>query len=288
MKPISIVIPAYNEAASIANVVESVKGFMHSEKIEYEIIIVDDCSTDNTAAVAKKSGVTVVSHPVNRGYGASLASGLERAKYEHVLITDADETYPVGEMRKLLPFIDDFDMVVGARQGRHYHGSLVKRFSRIIFYLLLGYVTGEKVPDANSGLRIFKKDVVMQFEDDFCSGFSFTTTITLVLLSNNYLIKFVPIDYMSRTGKSKVRHLRDTARTIQILLHTIAYYNPLKALLPFSAFSLFLSIFFSAMYLARARTAFYGLAAVVSLLFSALFLSFGLMTYAIVKGARRR
>lgn len=288
MKPISVVIPAYNEANGIANVIKRVKAFMDKEKIEHEIIVVNDCSTDNTASAASGLGATIISHPVNRGYGASLTTGLKKAKFDNVLIMDADESYPVDDIGRLLPYVDDFDMVVGARQGKYYHGSLMKRLSRMVFYMLLGYVTGEKVPDANSGLRIFKKDVVMRFEDDFCSGFSFTTTITIILLSNKYTIKFVPINYMSRTGKSKVRHLRDTARTIQILLHTIAYYNPIKTFLPFSYVSLFLSAVFTLMYLMRARTTFYGLAAVGSFFFFMLFLSFGIMTYAIIKDGRRK
>lgn len=288
MIPISVVIPAYNEADAISGVVAQLKSFMEKEKIEHEIIIVDDCSQDGTLDAAKKTGAVVLEHPVNRGYGAALTTGLKKAKYDHVLIMDADGSYPVSDIPALLPYVDRFDMVVGARQGKYYHGSFIKRVSRMIFYLLLGYVTGEKVPDANSGMRIFKKDVIMKFEDDFCSGFSFTTTITIILLSNKYLIKFVPIDYMSRTGKSKVRHLRDTARTIQILLHTIAYYNPIKTFLPFVSISLFMALVYAMLYFFADNTAFYGFSAVLSFFFSMLFMSFGLMTYAIIKDGRRK
>ena len=287
MPPISVIIPAYNEVDGISKVVGHAKSFMAEEKIEHEIIVIDDCSTDDTAQQAKSTGVTVISHPINRGYGASLTTGLKKARYDHVLIMDADESYPVKDVRKLLPYMDDFDMVVGARQGKHYHGSLIKRLSRVVFYLLLGYVTGEKIPDANSGLRIFKKDVVMKFEDDFCMGFSFTTTITIILLSNRYLIKFVPIEYMSRTGKSKVRHLRDTARTIQILLHTIVYYNPIKAFLPFSVTAFAMFALFTGLYLFRAHMAFYGISAVMSIISSMLFMGFGMLAYAVVKRNRR-
>lgn len=288
MSSISVIIPAYNEANGIANVVEHVKGFMADQKIEHEIIVVNDCSTDDTARQAKAPGVIVISHPINRGYGASLTTGLKKAKYDHVLIMDADESYPVDDIEKLLPYMNDFDMVVGARQGKHYHGSLIKRFSRAVFYVLLGYVTGEKIPDANSGLRIFKKDVVMQFEDDFCSGFSFTTTITIILLSNKGLIKFVPIDYMPRTGKSKVRHLRDTARTVQILLHTIVYYNPIKAFLPFSLASFAMFIIFTGLWLFKAHSIFYGLSAVMSFISSMFFMGLGMNTYAAVKGGKKK
>ncbi|MBN2452716.1 MAG: glycosyltransferase family 2 protein [Candidatus Omnitrophica bacterium] len=287
MKPISVVIPAYNESRHIATVIGAVTEFMKKERIEYEIIVVDDFSTDDTAQSAERAGATVISHPMNRGYGASLTTGIKKSRYNDILIMDADGTYPVPEIKKLLPYIGDFDMVVGARQGKHYHGSPVKRISRGIFYLLISYVTGDHVPDANSGLRIFRKDVVMKFEDDFCSGFSFTTTITLVLLCNNRLIKFVPIDYQPRVGsKSKVRYFRDTARTFQILLQTVSYYIPLKAFLPFTIISLLLSLVFTILYFAKAGNIFYGLSAVVTFLSSMAFLGLGLIAYSIVRGKK--
>ena len=286
MAPISVVIPAYNESESIEKAVRSIKDFMTAENIEHEVIVVDDCSTDDTAKRAKGSGAAVISHPANRGYGASITTGLRKSKYEWVLIMDGDGTYPAAEVKKLTPYTADFDMVVGARRGKHYHGSLTKRFSRAVLYVLLAYVTGESVPDANSGLRLFKKSVVMKFEDDFCGGFSFTTTITLLLLSNRHLIKFVPVEYAPRVGRSKVRYLRDTARTFQILAQNISYYNHTKAFLPFWVLSFLLFMLFTALYLFRARALFYGLSAVVSFFFSMLFLGLGLVAYVIMKSRR--
>jgi len=287
MRPISVVIPAYNESRHITAVIESVAGFMKKEKIEHEIIVVDDFSSDDTVQSARRTGATVISHPINRGYGAALTTGIKKSKYGEILIMDADGTYPASEIGKLLPYIDDFDMVVGARQGKHYHGSWMKRFSRAVFYVLISYVTGDHVPDANSGLRIFKKDVVMQFEDDFCSGFSFTTTITLVLLCNKYMLKFVPVDYHPRVGsKSKVRYFRDTARVFQILLQTISYYIPLKAFLPFAIMSIFLSLIFTILYFVKADTVFYGLSAVITFLSSMAFLGLGLIAYSIIRGKK--
>ncbi len=288
MMPISVVIPAYNESGSIGKVISSLKDHLGREKLEHEIIVIDDNSNDDTAVAAKKAGAAVFSHAVNRGYGAALTTGIKNAKYEHILIIDADETYPVTEIGKLVPYMSDFDMVVGARQGKYYHGSPVKRMSRMAFYMLLNFVTGENIPDANSGLRVFKKSVVMRFEEDFCSGFSFTTTITIILLSNRYLVKFVPIDYKPRTGKSKVKYLRDTARTIQILLQNISYYNPIKAFLPFSLLSLSLAGVFSLLYLFRERSVFYGISAVISFYFAFLFMGLGMLAYIIMKGNRKR
>ena len=286
--PLSIVIPAYNEGDCIGRVINSINNYLNEGKVEHEIIVVDDKSSDDTAKAARESGATVISHHVNRGYGAALTTGIKRARYEHVLIIDADETYPVTEIGKLMPYMDDFDMVVGTRRGKHYHGSLVKRLSRIVFYILLTFVTGERIPDANSGLRIFKKSVVMNFEEDFCSGFSFTTTITLILLSNRYLVKFVPIDYRPRTGKSKVKHLRDTIRTLQIMLQNISYYNPIKAFLPLSLSSLILFVIFSLLYFFKAKKLFFGISAVISFHFTILFIGLGMLAYIIMKGNRKR
>lgn len=287
MMPISVIMPAYNESKSIGGVIDSLKDFLAKEKIAGEIIVVDDGSSDETTSVARDRGVTVITHPVNRGYGASITTGLKKASHDLILLMDADGTYPVAEIKKLLPHVDNFDMVVGARQGRHYHGSLMKRFSRAVFKILINYVTGDYVPDANSGLRIFKKSVAMKFEEDFCSGFSFTTTLTLVLLCNRHSIKFVPIDYRPRLGtKSKVRYVRDTARTFQILLQTVSYYIPLKAFLPFTLISIFAFFVFTALYLFRAHTTFYGFSAVISFFSSLLFLGLGLIAYAVVRGKR--
>jgi polyisoprenyl-phosphate glycosyltransferase len=281
-------VPAYKEAGCVGKVIDSIKSYMQSQKLDHEIIVVDDDSRDGTADEAKKRGAKVISHPINRGYGAALTTGIKNAKHEHILIIDADETYPVTEIGKLVPFMCDFDMVVGARQGKYFHGSTIKRLSRMAFYMLLNFVTGENIPDANSGLRIFKKSVAMQFEEDFCSGFSFTTTITIILLSNRYLVKFVPIDYKPRTGKSKVKYLRDTARTIQILLQNISYYNPIKAFLPFSMISFCFAVIFSALYIFRAKILFYGISAVVSFYFAMLFMGLGMLTYVVVKGSAKK
>jgi len=286
--PLTIITPAYNEEKGIKDTLLEVLSFCRKELERFQVIVVDDASGDNTAQVAAGfKEVSVLVNPVNLGYGGSIKRALRQANFEHVLIMDADGTYPAGEIKKLLPFANDFDMVVGKREGKHYHGSLMKRFSRVVFYLLLKYVTGENIPDANSGLRIFKKDTVMKFWDDLCTGFSFTTTITIIMLSNQHLIKFVPIDYKKRIGKSKVKMLRDSARTFQILLQNISYYNPIKAFLPFSFISLLASATFTALYMTRENTLFYGISAVLCFISAMLFLSFGLICYVVVKAGKK-
>ena len=286
MIPLTIIIPAYNEEKGIRATLEDVMSFCGPEGAGHQIILVDDASGDKTSAIAGEfDRVTILKNPVNIGYGGSIKRALLRATHEHVLIMDADGTYPAAEITKLVPHAEEFDMVVGKREGRYYHGSPVKRLSRLIFYVLLKYVTGESIPDANSGLRVFRKSIVTKFMGDLCSGFSFTTTITIMMLSNQYLIKFVPIEYKKRIGKSKVRFFRDSLRTLQLLVEAIAFYNPIKAFLPFSVVSFAAAAYFTAQYFFTGLTPYMICASIFS--FSALlFFSFGVLGYIMTRSKK--
>lgn len=284
MIPLSIIIPAYNEEESIKETLSELLSFCNSELAKYQIIVVDDASTDRTAAIAEgHKEATVIKNPVNAGYGGSIKKALSEARYEHILIMDADGTYPPGEIKKLLPFAADFDMVIGARKGKHYRGSFFKSVSRKIFFLLVKYVTGENIPDVNSGLRIFKKNAVMKFYDRLCRGFSFTTTITIAFISTGHIVKHVNIDYRKRIGKSKVRFVRDSLRTLQILVESISYFNPIKAFLPFSVVSLTAAAYFALRYIIVGPDS-YLLCAALFLVSAMLFFGFGMIGYIITKG----
>ena len=228
----SIIIPAFNEEMAIRDVCQRIFDVFKLQPHEYEMIVVDDGSTDNTSGVLKDMDVRVIRHPINRGYGASLKTGIFNAKYEYICITDADGTYPVDMIPTLLEQCESLDMVVGARRGKHYRGSFLKHPARLIFHFLVEFATGRHIPDANSGLRVFKREIVLPFLSELCQGFSFTTTITLSMISRGYMVKYIPIDYYARKGKSKVKLLRDSLRTTQIILHALMMYNPIKALLP--------------------------------------------------------
>jgi glycosyltransferase involved in cell wall biosynthesis len=223
----SIIIPAYNEAGAVGGVLEElVRG---EPREQFEIIVVDDCSTDATRAVAEKFPVTVLSNVQNFGYGYSLKRGIRAARFEHVIIIDADGSYPVSELSKLVAVYErGYDMVVGARQGVHYQGSFLKRVARFFFRIISEFATGRHIPDINSGCRIFRKDLATSFFHTLSSGFSFTTTITLAFMLNAHSVGYVPIEYHKRHGSSKVRYLRDTLRSAQIIIEAIVFYNPIK------------------------------------------------------------
>jgi polyisoprenyl-phosphate glycosyltransferase len=244
---VSFVIPAYNEAASIVAVVQKADAVLRSCSNRHEVIVVDDGSTDGTGAAAAEAGARVVPHPYNRGYGNSLKSGILAARYEDVVICDADLSYPLDALPLLLQDADRYHMIVGARQGALFHGSLFKRIGRRLQLGLVRFTVGTAVPDANSGFRLLKRSLAMRYFDFACSGFSFTTSITIALLCEQYCVKFVNIDYLNRAGKSHVRYLRDSARSLQIILQCMLRYNPIKAFLAAGLFALAPMLLFVAM-----------------------------------------
>lgn len=224
---ITAVIPAYNEENAIIPTITGVREALEKAGYRFEIIVVNDGSSDGTAVAAERSGAKVITHPVNRGYGRSLLSGIEASAHDWILIIDADGSYPASEIANLLPHVPAFDMVVGARQGPLFWGNYIKAAMRWIYLRIARFVAGESIPDANSGLRIFRKKAVKNMPV-ICYGYSFTTTMTLSFLSAGLFVKFVPIEFAERVGSSKVKPVRDILRTLQIMTQVMVHYNPLK------------------------------------------------------------
>ena len=229
---LSVVIPAYNEEKGISEVLDELKKVLGNVTETYEIIVVDDGSTDNTALKVQEKGVVLVQHPYNIGYGAALKTGIKQANGDLILITDADGTYPNEYIPKLLEYSDEYDMVVGARTGENVNIPLYRRPAKLFLTKLANYLVGTKIPDLNSGMRLFRKEDSMKYFHILPSGFSFTTTITLSYLSDGFLVKYVPIDYHERHGSSKIKPLRDGMNFILLILKAITYFNPLKVFLP--------------------------------------------------------
>jgi glycosyltransferase involved in cell wall biosynthesis len=233
-RAVSVVIPAFNEAAHIAAQIRDVDEVMSASGWTYEIIVVDDGSTDGTAEAAASTGVRVLRHKQNRGYGAALKRGIGVAEHPWTLIIDADGTYPASAIPRLLARADDNEMVVGARTGAHVKIPAVRRPAKRFLQLLASYLAGRKLPDLNSGLRLMRKDLVTRYLYLLPSGFSFTTTITLACACNEHPVDYVSIDYHARRGESKIRprHAYDFAL---LILRTIVFFNPLKVFLPAGA-----------------------------------------------------
>ena len=227
---ISIVIPALNEEGAISSTIAGLKGMLEAASlIPYEIIVVDDGSSDATARLAREAGARIVTHPHNVGYGRSLKDGILAAKYDTILITDADGTYPTEAVPKLvLEYQRGFDMVVGARMGDHYRESIVKAPLRSILKSIVEFTAAREIPDINSGLRVFSRTTVVRYFNHLCDTFSFTTSMTLAYMMNSCFVHYVPIDYRERAGQTKVRLFRDSMRTMQYIIEAATYFNPLK------------------------------------------------------------
>ncbi len=233
-RAVSIVIPAFNEAPHVAEQIGAVRDVLEATGWRFEIILIDDGSSDGTAEAAAATGVRVVRHRRNRGYGAAIKRGVEKARYEWILITDADGTYPSEAIPRLLAEASGNDMVVGARVGAKVKVPLLRRPAKWFLGVLASYLAGQRLPDINSGLRLIRKDLIARYLHVLPSGFSFTTTITLAAACNDHQVEYVTIDYHARLGESKIRAWHAYDFTL-LILRTIVFFNPLKVFIPLGA-----------------------------------------------------
>jgi glycosyltransferase involved in cell wall biosynthesis len=226
---LSIVIPAYNEQAIIGDVIAGLKEELQNRN--YEIIVVDDGSCDNTFEIVKGLGVKVIRHEFNKGYGASLKTGASESSGEIVLFLDGDGQHDARDVVRLLEHFPEYDMVVGARTKNSSYKPLLRRPGKRILSMFANFLAGTKIPDLNSGLRAFKKDILFKYIHLLPSGFSFSTTTTFAFLKSNRRIKYVPIAIRKRVGKSSVKQFRHGFQTIMLMLRLIVLFEPLKVFL---------------------------------------------------------
>jgi glycosyltransferase involved in cell wall biosynthesis len=227
----SIVIPAYNEEQAVGPVVAELRDVLDSHGIEAEIIVVDDGSSDQTAKAAAAARARVLRHRSNRGYGAALKSGIAAAKNDYVVITDADGTYPCQYVPEMLARLESADMVVGARIGSNVKIPLVRKPAKWVLNRLANYMTNAKIPDLNSGLRAFRRNVAMQYFAILPDQFSWTTTITLAMHCDKYAVVYLPIDYRKRSGRSKIVPW-DAGSFAILILRTAMLFRPLRVFIP--------------------------------------------------------
>jgi len=232
---LTIIIPIYNEEKSIASTIKSIQQSITNSIGSWEIIAVNDGSTDDSLNVLKEiSDIQIISHRNNKGYGASLKTGIRHATYNCICITDADGTYPNEMIPSLFEtFISNsLDMVVGSRNGKNVDYPFIKKIPKYFIKGLANYISGIKIPDLNSGLRIFRKDIAMNFFYLYPNGFSFTTTITMSMICRGFDVDYVPIDYFSREGKSKISPIKDTIGFFNLLSKIAVFFNPMKFFMP--------------------------------------------------------
>jgi glycosyltransferase involved in cell wall biosynthesis len=274
---ISVIIPAFNECDSIASTIARIKTIFEDLQTSYELIVIDDGSTDGTGQQAESAGAKLVHHPLNMGYGRSLKDGIRAATYETIVITDADGSYPLESIPQLLTlFHKGYDMVVGARTGDRYDGALTTRLLRWTLKCIVEFTAGRSIPDINSGLRVFNRSWAMNHFNRLCDTFSFTTSLTLACMMKGGSVAYLPIPYHARIGTSKVHLFRDSLRTLQYVAESATYYNPLKIFTLLSFFCLFMaSLFFTIGVVWQLKSAF--AAGVGCILLSILVFAMGLL-----------
>jgi glycosyltransferase involved in cell wall biosynthesis len=237
MARMTLVVPVFNEAEAVEHIAEHL---LRPEILScFEVVFVDDGSTDGSAEALEelcrgRSGARLLRHEMNLGYGAAIKTGILEAETDFVAITDADSSYPSGRLPDLaaLCLDQDCDMVVGARDPRDLAMPLSRRPAKWALGTLADFLTQTKIPDLNSGLRIFRTRIALDFFGLICDGFSFTTTLTLIMIMHRYRVRYVPIEYHARRGCSKIRPVRDTLNFLLIIVTTVLHFQPLRVLLP--------------------------------------------------------
>lgn len=240
MAGLSIIVPVYNEENALDKTLKIFK-MLRENKQDLEFIFIDDGSTDNSLDILKKyvgNGIKLLIHDRNKGYGASIKAGINVASYDYIAITDADGSYPNEIILDLFELFihENADMLIGERSGEFVEMTFLRKIPKYFLTKLAEFLTDCKIPDLNSGLRVIRKDLVLKFMRYLPDRFSFTSTLTLLFLSNNYKILYFPINYYKRTGKSKIKPVKDTLNFFQLIIRTVMFFNPLKVFLPLSLF----------------------------------------------------
>jgi glycosyltransferase involved in cell wall biosynthesis len=229
---VSVIIPVYNEETGIKLLLEKMQAMKLHEK--YEIIIINDGSTDRSVDVIKDFPVKIYSHNVNKGYGAALKTGIRKAHGKKVVILDSDGQHDPAQISQMADMLDEHEMVIGTRDKDSFQVK-TRQVGKKVIRWVGEYLVEQKLPDYNSGYRGFNAELIKGMLHMMPNGFSFSTTSTLAFLKEGYSIATVPIKVEERVGRSSnVKFFKDGAKTIMLILRIIMLFNPLKIFFPAS------------------------------------------------------
>ena len=267
----TLIIPAYNEQDSIATTIAEVKELGS----DYQVIVVDDGSVDNTAVRAKEAGGEVISHPYNKGYGAALKTGINNASSDVVVIFDADAQHDPNDIPSMIEMLQSFDLVSGNR-GKSIKTSLCRRPGKWLLGKIADLLVDQNIADLNCGFRCFKRDTAKRFFPILPNGFSFSTTQILAYYKEGLSVGFIPTSTRKRIhGKSEVKFLRDGAKTLLLIVRITALFNPLKVFVPVGVCAILLGLAYGLYSVATAMDIPDG--AVLAILFGLLLIFFGVL-----------
>jgi glycosyltransferase involved in cell wall biosynthesis len=224
---VTVVIPAYNEASAIVTVVTQLRQLLP----DVDVLVVDDGSNDSTFTAASSTGVKVIKHARNLGYGAALKSGIRAAQTPFVAMFDADGQHRPEDLAEMLQLAPRCDAVIGARTGGS-HQVNSRKPGKWVLGKVANQLVGQSIPDLNSGMRIIRRNVILRYLHLLPNGFSASTTTTICLLQRGYDVTFHPIRTRERVGKSTVKQLRDGFNTVFLMIRLIVLFNPLRFFLP--------------------------------------------------------
>ena len=227
---VSVVIPAFNEAGAVGDVVRALRAIAAWR----EILVVDDGSTDDTAARATAAGARVVRHPYNKGNGAAVKTGIRQAAGEFVLLLDADGQHQPTDARRLVDRLGDYDLVVGSR-SRAAQAGVARAVGNTLLNRLASFLTEREIPDLTSGMRAARRDCLVEFLPLLPNGFSTPTTTTLAFIKAGYNVAFEPIAVQARVGRSKIRLSKDGVKFLLIVMRVVTIFSPMRVFLPVAA-----------------------------------------------------
>jgi glycosyltransferase involved in cell wall biosynthesis len=277
---VSVVIPAFNEEGGIGAVVSALK----AGRPWREVLVVDDGSTDETAARAEAAGARVIRHPYNKGNGAAVKTGIREAKGDVILLMDADGQHAPEDADRLVDRVGVYDLVIGARASKDQ--KLVRAVGNKVFRLLASWLTGREIPDLTSGFRAAKRERLLEIIHLLPNGFSYPTTSCLALMKAGHNVTFEPIRARERVGKSKIRAVRDGVKFLLIILKIVTLYRPLKVFFPVSLAALVTGVAYGAWNVVHHGKIPMGAALAVQL--AVVVFLFGLISEQIASGQERR
>ena len=230
---VSVVLPVHDEIEHLDAEIDRIRSSMDASSYSYEIVVVDDGSTDGSGERLEEiEGIRLLRFRENRGSGTARRAGTQLAQGRVVVWTDVDMTYPNTEIPHLVDELEGYDQVVGARTSEKGTLKALRVPAKWLIRRLASFLTRTRIPDLNSGFRAFRADVARQYLNQLPPGFSCVTTITLTFLSNGYAVRYIPIPYETRAGRSKFHWRRDTARYATQVVRMSLSYAPLRIFMP--------------------------------------------------------
>jgi glycosyltransferase involved in cell wall biosynthesis len=249
---VSVIIPAYNEAQAIGSTVKDVQSMAAGSGRNYEIIVVDDGSTDGTGDIAEQAGAKVMRHRRNKGYGASLKTGVLESDGDMVVFFDADNQFESADIERVVEAAESAHAAFGSRTSRSY-APFSRKGGKKLLGLLANYLAKTKIPDLNCGLRAIRRGVLLEYLHLLPNGFSASTTTTLIILREGYEVAFVPITVKKRVGKSTVRPIKDGIETALLVLRLTTLLDPFRVFGPASIFLFVFGVIWGTHYLLKGR-----------------------------------